>query len=160
MHFIQMQFIQSLMRTRSEKTPLPCDLLVGIVVLKYEFIFRQHLPAVLVMNMWMFPWLQSHIFSSSCWPLPPSHTLSHSLAFVCNLRVQLISHSVALLGCCGRGSLCMDEKSTVCVCVPTEPATTGKEAVPCCQLNGCLQRPLWKESLPPKLIHGESNTVI
>lgn len=75
------------------------------------------------------------------------------------LSVILISHCATLLGCCGCGNICLDEKSSVCVCVSIEPATIEKEAVPCCQLNGCLQRPLWKESLPLKLIHGEINSL-
>lgn len=46
------------------------------------------------------------------------------------------------------------------MCFSTEPAITGKEAALCCQSNGCLLRPLWRESLPRKQIHGECCNII
>lgn len=110
-HYCQVQFNETLMRTWSEKTPV---YLLKQLYLNMTFLFP-HLTTVLVMNMCMFPWLQSHILPSSHWPLPLSHTLSHSLAFVCDFRAQLISHCAALLGCWGRRRMCMDEKSNVCV---------------------------------------------
>lgn len=46
------------------------------------------------------------------------------------------------------------------MCFSTEPAITGKEAALCCQSNGCLLKPLWRESLPRKQIHGECCNII
>lgn len=108
---------------------------------------------------WWIPSLHKSHMEFLFYVFPCNFCFFHFLVlFLSDLRLELISHSTRLLSTVGIHNnvffFCLG------MCFSTEPAITGKEAVLCCQSNGCLLRPLWRESLPRKQIHGERWNII